>query len=64
MFDAKIGKHLSVERIRQLIEDLPDDLSLSVNFVGNLAICRKEADELRCVGFIDFSGDGEIERLG
>ena len=51
-------KYLSVFRLRELLDSLPEDWLVAPSAVGNLALWDDEGD---FKGYIDFLWDGTIE---
>ena len=57
-------KYLTVARLRELLANLPDDAWIGPNAVLNLVLFDKAgADVPKYLGYIDFSGDGELDTV-
>jgi len=54
-------KYLSVSRVKDLLDTIPEDYVLSPNDVGNMAIYKINNDGFKFHGFIDFIPGGGIE---
>lgn len=54
-------KFLDTKKLADILDKLPAGSVARVNAVGNLAIYKRDGDELSFIGFIDFIGEGEIE---
>jgi hypothetical protein len=60
MMDLSGGyKYLTAERLIGLLTSIPGDSQVIPNRVGNLLVLT--ADGREDVGFVDFSGSGEVE---